>query len=187
MVYQTLATAKLEIGVFLLAACVHFLLFSNQAPARSSLKRREGKTAGSGAPRKTANVAASIAQALREPLRTKNVEKALIQEELEGLLAYHEVPEEETQAVLASSLEGPDGVGRGTILPEVVKHDETDMERPTSLFMFALRPWAPGGSDCSPGRFPGGGRTYRQPSVGGAAVAGLLEFAGWTRAQIIPH
>ena len=110
VVFEALATVKLELGVFLLGACIHFLLFSHKAPLSLQSKQGEGKSKTAGAPRKAANAAASIAQALREPLRTKNVEKALVQEELQGLLAFHEVPEEETQAVLASSLEGPENV-----------------------------------------------------------------------------
>ena len=38
MTWEILAAAKLEIGVFFLAALLHFLLFSNRAPVKLSSK-----------------------------------------------------------------------------------------------------------------------------------------------------
>lgn len=115
MIIEVLATAKVEMGVFLLAACIHFVLFSNYAPAaRASLLGEKsspklaaaGATGGATRRASASSTGNSMAQALKEPLRAKKAEKQWTHEELQRLLDFHHVPEEDVQAVLAFALEG---------------------------------------------------------------------------------
>ena len=75
MIIEVLATAKVEMGVFLLAACIHFVLFSNYAPAaRASLLGEKsspklaaaGATGGATRRASASSTGNSMAQALKD-------------------------------------------------------------------------------------------------------------------------
>lgn len=126
MTMEVLADAKVEIFVFLLAACVHFLLFSNRLPVKD-LKAKaeepavhEQKARPAAEPQNVKTLpgpASCICYGMKDLLRSDEVTQELIETELRRLLASFEVPEDETQAVLASACEG---LGRFIANPELL-------------------------------------------------------------------
>lgn len=125
MTMEVLADAKVEIFVFILAACVHFLLFSNRLPvkdlkAKAEPVAREQKGRPAAEPQNVKTLpgpASCICYAMKDALRCDFVKQELIERELRRLLASFEVPEDETQAVLASACEG---LGRLINHPELL-------------------------------------------------------------------
>jgi len=133
---EVIAGAKVEIFVFLLAACIHFLLFRHPGPSvkdvpKSKSKKVEGKKAealrmvdGTGnesekknKPMHMPEPAACICHALKDALRSDGTEEVLIEDELRRLLTSHKVRKEQTQEVLAFACEG---LGRLIANPELL-------------------------------------------------------------------
>ncbi|CAK9096339.1 Pentatricopeptide repeat-containing protein At5g61990 [Durusdinium trenchii] len=101
MTWEILAAAKLEIGVFFLAALLHFLLFSNRAPVKLSSKAKLDVEKSEKNNEKTAEKT-TIARALRPMLRS-GTSKATFEAELRATLT--KVPASERQKTLATALE----------------------------------------------------------------------------------
>ncbi|CAJ1450690.1 unnamed protein product [Effrenium voratum] len=101
---QVLSAAKLEIGVFLLAASLHFLLFSNPTLQRSLRSKSKINEPGPGAKEKT-GPSVAIPAAVKQLVRS-GAKKAPIEEEIRSLAAFHKVSADELQIILASALEG---------------------------------------------------------------------------------
>lgn len=98
VIWETLLAAKLEISVFLLAAALHFLLFSTRAPpgkAKSKLGDDDRTDAVS--------KAVAVARGLK-PLRI-GAAKDTVRKELRSLLREQQVAPSELQATLANVLE----------------------------------------------------------------------------------
>eukprot|EP00435_Cladocopium_sp_Y103_P014540 s2444_g3.t1 len=102
IIWETLAAAKLEISVFLLAAGLHLLLFSTRAPS-AHLKAKAKLGDDDRSQDSVVCKAVAIARGLK-PLRAGAV-KDTLRKELRSLLREQQVAPAELQAVLANVLE----------------------------------------------------------------------------------
>jgi len=117
--YEIVLMAKLEIAVFILAAGLHFLLFSNLALRRSQSKPPRGKKlddSGDGLTgevpsqkdKSTTSPSATVQRAIK-PLLRSGAKEAALKDEVSRVLDSLKVPEAEREEVLADVL---DGLGR---------------------------------------------------------------------------
>jgi len=113
--YEILMLAKLEIAVFVLAAGLHFLLFSNLAVRRPTKPRKTkladegaGPSDGSQKADKPCGPSATIIRAVK-PLLRSGVKEAAFKDQINNQLRALKVPDTEYEEVLAGML---DGLGR---------------------------------------------------------------------------
>lgn len=118
--YEIVLMAKLEIAVFILAAGLHFLLFSNLALRRSQSKPRgksklddsgDGPTGGvpsQKTDKSTTSPSATVQRAIK-PLLRSGAKEAALKDAVSRVLDSLKVPEAEREEVLADVL---DGLGR---------------------------------------------------------------------------
>eukprot|EP00490_Sorites_sp_Unknown_P018406 CAMPEP_0114686938 /NCGR_PEP_ID=MMETSP0191-20121206/61997_1 /TAXON_ID=126664 /ORGANISM="Sorites sp." /LENGTH=195 /DNA_ID=CAMNT_0001972959 /DNA_START=37 /DNA_END=621 /DNA_ORIENTATION=+ len=110
MLWATLQGAKLEIGVFLLAATLHLLLFSSRVPSPKATTGKSKLGDDQRKPDSVATNAVAMARALK-PLRT-GASKEVLQNELANLLRDQVKEPSALQALLANVLEN---LGRGDL------------------------------------------------------------------------
>eukprot|EP00440_Ansanella_granifera_P038848 gb/GFBE01042151.1/.p1 GENE.gb/GFBE01042151.1/~~gb/GFBE01042151.1/.p1 ORF type:complete len:963 (+),score=290.52 gb/GFBE01042151.1/:1-2889(+) len=113
-VYEVVLAAKLEIGVFILAAGLHFLLFSNHSPRKPAALAKQGKKHAAGETgnelpptrltEKLVGPPATLLRALKPMLRSGAKQRALMAE-IQSVMASQKVSPTECNEVLAAVLE----------------------------------------------------------------------------------